>query len=146
MAHFVEQWEEFTDNKWFLSIIQHGFRIPFSKIPPLSSVQNESILLPINERRDQNPSQQMGSGQGTESRNSRLLFPDISGSKKERKVTFNYRPLSIEPIHRETVFSNRVSQVCKTVDELNNWAVSIDLTDAYLHSPIHPQYRKYLRL
>ena len=27
----------------------------------------------------------------------------------------------------------------------NNWAVSIDLTDAYLHVPIHPWSRKYLR-
>ena len=26
----------------------------------------------------------------------------------------------------------------------NNWAVSIDLTDAYLHIPIHPRSRKYL--
>ena len=28
---------------------------------------------------------------------------------------------------------------------INDWAVSIDLTDAYLHIPIHPQSRKYLR-
>ena len=28
---------------------------------------------------------------------------------------------------------------------LNDWAVSIDLTDAYLHLPIHHQSRKYLR-
>ena len=27
----------------------------------------------------------------------------------------------------------------------NNWAVSIDLTDAYLHVPIHPISRKYLQ-
>ena len=27
----------------------------------------------------------------------------------------------------------------------NDWAVSIDLTDAYLHVLIHPQSRKYLR-
>ena len=27
----------------------------------------------------------------------------------------------------------------------NDWAVSIDLTDAYLHVPIHPISRKYLR-
>ena len=28
---------------------------------------------------------------------------------------------------------------------VNDWAVSIDMTDAYLHVPIHPQSRKYLR-
>ena len=34
LAHFLEQWEEFTDNKWVLSIVRHGFRIPFTNIPP----------------------------------------------------------------------------------------------------------------
>ena len=29
--------------------------------------------------------------------------------------------------------------------KLNDWAVSIDLTDAYLHIPIHHQSCKYLR-
>ena len=28
---------------------------------------------------------------------------------------------------------------------INDWAVSIDLTNAYLRVPIHPQTRKYLR-
>ena len=28
---------------------------------------------------------------------------------------------------------------------INDWAVSIDLTDAYFHVPIHPRSRKYLR-
>ena len=38
LAHFVEQWEKLTDNKWVLSIVRNGFRIPFRLIPPLSSV------------------------------------------------------------------------------------------------------------
>ena len=29
--------------------------------------------------------------------------------------------------------------------KLSDWAVSIDLTDAYFHIPIHPHYQKYLR-
>ena len=81
------------------------------------SNQNESILLPVYQSRDQKPSQQTGSGKGTESGNSRLLFPDLPSSKKERKVTFGHRPFFIEPIHRETVFQNGDSQVSKTSDE-----------------------------
>ena len=38
LAHFAKKWEEITDNKWVLSIVRNGFRIPFIKIPPLSSV------------------------------------------------------------------------------------------------------------
>ena len=83
----------------------------------ICSDQNVSILLPLSQRRDQKPSQQTGSGKGTESGNSRFLFPDLPSSKKERKVTFDYRPFFIELIHKETVFQNGDSQVGKTSDE-----------------------------
>ena len=83
----------------------------------ICSDQNESILLPIYQRRDRKPSQQTGSGKGTESGNSRLLFPDLPSSKKERKVTFDHRPFFIEPMYKETVFQNGDSQVGKTSDE-----------------------------
>ena len=82
----------------------------------ICSDQNESILLPVYQRRDRNPSQQTGSGKGTESGNSRLLFPVLPSSKKERKVTFDHRPFLIEPMHKETVFQNGNSQVSKTND------------------------------
>ena len=120
----------------------------------LFSDQNESILLPVSQRRDRKP-QQMGSEKGTESGNSRLLFPDLPSSKKERKVTFDHRPFFIEPIHKETVFQNGDSQVSKTSDEtqrlgclhrLNRYIPTRQIhtytTDTYLHVPIHHQSRK----
>ena len=105
----------------------------------ICSDQNESIPLPVSQRRDRKSSQQTGSGKGTESGSSRLLFLDIPCAKKERKVSFNIRPVFIKPLHRETVKSVRQAM------RLNDSAVSIDLTDAYLHVPIHHQSRKYLR-
>ena len=50
LAHFVEQWEELTENKWVLSIVQNSFRISFRLAPPLSVVptslsQSSSPLL-----------------------------------------------------------------------------------------------------
>ena len=96
---------------WIQDTIQQNSSFVFC------SDQNESILLPVSQRRDRKPSQQTGSGKGTESRNSWLLFPDLPSSKKERKVTFDYRPFFIEPIHKETVFQNGDSQVGKTSDE-----------------------------
>ena len=83
----------------------------------ICSDQNESILLPVSQRRDRKPSQQTGSGRGTESGNSRFLFPDLLSSKKERKVKFDHRPFFIESINKETVFQNGDSQVGKTSDE-----------------------------
>ena len=83
----------------------------------ICSDQNESILLPVSQRRDRKSSQQTGSGKGTESGNSRLLFPDIPCAKKERKVSFNIRPVFIKPLHRETSIQNGNSQIGKTSDE-----------------------------
>ena len=83
----------------------------------ICSDQNESILLPVSQRRDRKSSQQMGSGKGTESGNSRLLFPDIPCAKKERKVSFDNRPVFIKQIHRETSIQNGNSQIGMTSDE-----------------------------
>ena len=111
----------------------------------ICSDQNESILLPVSQRRDRKPSQQTGSGKGTESGNSQLLFPDLPCSKKERKVTFDNRPFFIERYIKKQAFKMETVKSVRQAMRLNNWAVSIDLTDAYLHIPIHHQSLKYLR-
>ena len=83
----------------------------------ICSDQNESILLLVSQRRDRKSSQQTGSGKGTEYGNSRLLFPDNPCAKKERKVSFNIRPVFIKRLHRETSIQNGNSQIGKTIDE-----------------------------
>ena len=86
----------------------------------------------------------MGSGKGTESGNSRLLFPDISSARKEWKVTPSNRSFFTKSIYKQTAFQDGDSQASKTIN--NDWAVSIDLTDAYLHIllpikfPLNPTY------
>ena len=51
-----------------------------------SSSKSESIFLPVITGRDCKTSPKTGSGNGTRSGNSRLLFPAISSTKKEGKV------------------------------------------------------------
>ena len=111
----------------------------------VSSNKAESIFLTVTSRRDRHPTPEMGSGKGTKSGNSRFLFRDILCTKKERTVTSSHRPFFAEPTHKEAVIQDGDSQDSKTFDCEQDWAVSINLTDAYLHIPIHPQSRKYLR-
>ena len=147
MAHFVEKWEEITDNKCVLSIVRHGFRIPFSKIPPLLSVpirmsqsscpfireENENLLSKRAVERVQNP------------RTPRFYSQIFLVPKKNGKLrliidlSFLNRYIEKQSFKMETVKSVRQAM------RLNDWAVSIDLIDAYLHVPIHHQSRKYLR-
>ena len=147
LAHFAEKWEEITDNKWVLSIVRNGFRIPFIKIPPLSSVPirmsqssspflREEIENLLNKRaveRVQNPE--------TPGFYSRIfLVPKKNG--KFRLI------LDLSLLNRYTEKQAFKMETVKSVRQamrLNDWAVSIDLTDAYLHVPIHRQSRKYLR-
>ena len=147
LAHFVEKWEEITDNKWVLSIVRNGFRIPFIKIPPLSSVPirmsqssfpflREEIENLLNKRaveRVQNPE--------TPGFYSRIfLVPKKNGKfRLILDLSLLNRYIEKQAFKMETVKSVRQAM------RLNDWAVSIDLTDAYLHVPIHRQSRKYLR-
>ena len=147
LAHFVEKWEEITDNKWVLSIVRNGFRIPFIKIPPLSSVPirmsqssspflREDIENLLNKRaveRVQNPE--------TPGFYSRIfLVPKKNGKfRLILDLSLLNRYIEKQAFKMETVKSVRQAM------RLNDWAVSIDLTDAYLHVPIHRQSRKYLR-
>ena len=81
LAHFVEQWEELTDNRWILSIVQNGFKIQFKSVPLLSIVPRNLIQFsPVIARRDRRTSQETGSGKGTESRNSRFLLLDVTST------------------------------------------------------------------
>ena len=111
-----------------------------------SSDKSEPIFLPITMRRDRRTSQETGSGKGTESGNSQLLFRLFLKPKKNGKLRpvidlslLNQYIINKQPFKMETVKSVRQSIM------VNDWAFSIDLTDAYLHVPIHPISRKYLQ-
>ena len=65
----------------FQNIVQVNF-------PSIISLdKSESIFFPVTGTRDHGSSREMGSGKGTRSGNSWLLFLAISCTKKERKVT-----------------------------------------------------------
>ena len=117
MALFLEQWEELTDNKWVLYRLKRvQDPIQVSSSPIGSSDKSESVFLPVLARRDRKASQETGSGKGTESGNSRLLFPAIPSAKKEWKVTTSNRSFVTKSVYRQTAFQDGDSQVSKTID------------------------------
>ena len=137
-----------TDNKWVFSIIQNRFKIPFKLVPPLSVVlislsQSSSPLL--RERLEDFSRNRQWKGY-------RIwelppfysqLFWLVPKKKGKLRPLINLPSLNqyINKQHfkMETVKSVRQSIIA------NDWAVSIDLTDAYLHVPIHLTSRKYFR-
>ena len=81
----------------------------------VSSDKSESIFLPVTARRDCGTSPETGSGKGTRSGNSRFLFPVISCSKKEQKVTPSNRSFFAKSIHKETTIQDGDSQFSTTI-------------------------------
>ena len=90
--------------------------IQVNSSPVVTSDKAESIFLTITLRRDRNSSPETGSGKGTRSGNSQLLFPTIPCTKKEWKVMSSKRSFFTEPIYRETTIVDGDSQVSKTID------------------------------
>ena len=70
------------------------------------SDKSESIFLPVIARRNRGASQEMGSGKGSESGNSRFLFPAIPSAQKERKVTPSNRPFLAKSVYIRLVILN----------------------------------------
>ena len=135
LANFAEKWEEITDNKWVLSVVRNRFRIPFIKIPPLSSVpirmsqssslflreETENLLNKWAVERVQNP--------GTPGFYSRIFLVP----KKNGKLRLIIDLSLLNRYIKKQAFKMKTVKSVGQAMRLNDWAVSIDLTDAYLH-------------
>ena len=112
----MAQWEELTDNKWVLSIVRNGFKIPFKSVPPLSVPinlsQSSSLLLrkEITELLKKRAMERVRN-LGTPS----FYSPLFLVPKKNRKLSCN-RPFLAKSLSRQTTFQEGGSQVDKTID------------------------------
>ena len=146
LAHFALNWQNITKDQWVLSLIKNGYQIPFKDQPPLS---REPIFFQQSQRREleEEVTSLLQKGAMEE------IQPETPGfysriflvPKKNGKLrliidlsTLN-KYVFVQSFRMETQRKVR-NAICQ-----NDWAFSLDLTDAYLHVPIHPRSRKYLR-
>ena len=146
LAHFAQNWTEITDNKWVLSLIRKGYRIPFKERPILSP--NPTFFQqPLSLQLEEEVASLLSKGAVEE------IIPECPGyysriflvPKKNGKLRLII-DLSVlnHSVYTETFKMETQRKVRNTV-QLNDWAFSLDLTDAYLHIPIHHRSCKYLR-
>ena len=146
LAHFVHNWQSITDDPWVLSIIRRGYLIPFSEPPPLSEVP-----MFFNQSKDSRLEEEVANlllkgavekidpvSPGFYSRI--FIVPKKNG--KSRLI------IDLSPLNKYVCVQNFWMETQRKVRNAiypNDWAFSLDLTDAYLHVPIHKQSRKFLR-
>ena len=146
LAHFAQNWAEITNNKWVLSLVRKGYRIPFLERPNLSP-NPIFFQQPLSQHLEEEVASLLSKGAVEE------IIPECPGyysriflvPKKNGKLRL-IKDLSVLNyfVYTQT-FKMETQRKVKDAVQLNDWAFSLDLTDAYLHIPIHHRSRKYLR-
>lgn len=149
LKFFIKEWEKITDDKWVLSTIANGLKLDFLSKPKWEGVKQTYVdakHLPIILSEVESllekgaiepvPPSQIKSGFYS----TFFLVP---------KKTGDLRPIiNLRPLNRYIVKKHfRMDTLTKVLNLVkpNDWAISLDLKDAYLHIPIHRSHRKYLR-
>ena len=113
-----------------------------------TSFNGPNILTSITKTRTGRKDQQTLSKRGSEGNNSgipRILLLNFSSSKNERKTKANLDLSTLNKYILIQGFRMETQKKVRNTIQPNDWAFSLDLMDAYLHVPIHPASRKYLR-
>ena len=148
LRSFRRNWQTNKCSPNVLNIITNGYVLPFISKPNLvrfplilSRVQGPSkrpspgLLYPVSSVKERNR-------KGGKRKISWVLQSPVPSTQASPKVEASHRLntfLHVEKFKMETPESIRTSLIP------GEWVSSIDLSDAYLHIPIHPNSRKYLR-
>ena len=145
MAHFAQNWAEITDDNWVLSLIRKGYRIPFKERPILSP-DPTFFQQPLSPQLEEEVASLLSKGAVEE------IIPECPGysriflvPKKNGKLRLIIDLSVLNHFVYTQTFKMETQRKVRNAVQLNDWAFSLDLTDAYLHIPIHHRSHKYLR-
>ena len=149
LKYFVHEWEKITQDQWILSVLREGLKLDFMTKPPFSGVrhtnvnaQNTAILQSEVEKLLQKgaiepvPPAEMETGFYS----TFFVVPKKTG---DLRPIINLKPLN-RYLRKQHFKMDCLSKVINLVQQ-GDWAISVDLADAYLHIPIHIRFRKFLR-
>ena len=146
LAHFAQNWAEITDEEWVLSLIRKGYRIPLKERPILSP-DPTFFQQPLSQQLEEEVASLLSKGAVEE------IIPECPGyysriflvPKKNGKLRLIIDLSVLNHFVYTETFKMETQRKVRNAIQLNDWAFSLDLTDAFLHIPIHYRSRKYLR-
>lgn len=149
LRFFLDKWEEITNDQWVLSVIREGYKLEFLQAPPFSGVKQTLVSLDqetfiqkeidtLLEKDCIEVVPQQFSQEGFYS-----IFFLVTKKNGKLRPVINLRPLNryLETKHFKMETLAKVINMVKP----NDWAISLDLSDAYLHILFFPKHRKFLR-
>ena len=145
------EWDTIQGTSWQVRLLSQGLRLPFVNFPPLTHVPS-AIKLPLNVAKRQVLLKEVESLLRKEALE---VVPDPSPGFYSHLFTVPKRSGGFRPVidlkclnkfihcphfHMET------DRAIRAQLSQGEWTTSIDLSDAYLHIPIHPAFKKFLRI
>ena len=134
LAHFAQNWAKITDDKWVLSLVRKGYRIPFLERPILSP-NPVFFQQPLSQQLEEEVASLFSKGAVEE------IIPECPGyysrvflvPKKNGKLRLIIDLSVLNHFVYTQTFKMETQRKLKGAVQLNDWAFSVDLTDAYLH-------------
>ena len=149
LTHFLPEWEKITQENWVLSIIKEGYKLEFIQKPPFQGIKStlvntkNLVLLKaeVNTLLEKNAIEIVPKSETQSGFYSTLFL--VKKKNGKMRLVINLRPLN-RYLRKQHFKMDTLSKVLNLVKQ-NDWAFSLDLSDAYLHIPIFLKHRKYLR-
>jgi len=152
LLQFAEKWEILNPGPWVLETIKSGYRVEFTAEPPSHPLVKETPVPTDPEQREALEAEvadllRKEAIQIVPDHEAQWLFH--SSFFLTRKKGNLWRPiLNLKPLNKGYIRPKtfRMETLAKIIPLLEKgcWAATIDLEDAYLHIPIHPDHRRFL--
>ena len=150
LIQFVKKWEEITTDRWILDVVQQGLKLVFRNPPILTGtrvtfaqndVQNHFLLEEVESLLGKQAIELVPPGQEGQGFYSTFFLVQKKGG--------GYRPiLNLRPLNKYLKVQHFKMETLRSIIqalEKGDWVASLDLKDAYLHVPVFPPHRKFLR-
>ncbi|VDI62494.1 Hypothetical predicted protein [Mytilus galloprovincialis] len=143
------EWESITDDQWVLKTLQEGLKLEFQETPHLTGIKHTSvnarnlpiILAEVEDLIEKNAIEIVPQAEIHQGFYSTLfLVPKKTG---DLRPVINLKPLN-QYLRKQHFKMDTLTKVLNLVKP-QDWALSLDLKDAYLHIPVHKTHRKFLR-
>ena len=151
LPRFLAKWQQITQDPWVLSVIEEGFRPTFVDQPPSVSV---TPLLTRCDGELRQPLLQAVQDLLAKKAITRVWDYTVSPGYYSPYFLCPKKDGSLRPILNLKKFNKylvkekfrmeTLSDVLASLEQ-DDWLISVDLKDAYLHVPIHASFHKYLR-
>ena len=150
LIHYTTQWKIMGANQWMVTMLTGGYKLVFKiSYPPLSKCPVVTKV-PTSKEKENLLNHEV---EGLLTKRAVSIVADhspgfwatifLAEKKGGWRPVFNLKKLNnyLDIPHFKMETNHSIIEAINVGD----WVVSLDLKDAYLHVPIHPDHQKYLR-